>query len=188
MGFHFLKGNDYSQEPYAQGNMYFGVELEVAAMDDDSTHAVVYDAQDFMVEYDDTSIRSCDWQLELQSQPCTWTWWQQNRKRMNLLLRGLRKNDCYSDSTDYNCGMHVHFSNVLTDEHTLSVMQMIYAHPQQCALFSHRRVGALQNWATLDICIRGRELVVVQPVLQHVRGEQNKLVAHLHENLYEPQY
>jgi hypothetical protein len=151
VGFNFKTGSGYVREPYASSNLYFGVELEVAACDSDAVHAVVNGAHDFMVEYDDPSIRSCEWQLELQSHACTWTWWQQNRKRMNQLIRGLRNNDCYSDSAGYGCGLHVHFTNVLTDEHSLSIMQMIYAHPKQCAVFSHRKVGALQNWASLEL-------------------------------------
>lgn len=148
----YEKGDGYITEPYTdKKGLYFGVELEVAALRNDEVADIVAGACDFDQD-EDGSIRHCDWPLELQSHPATWLWWTQNRNRINKLVRSLRRAGCHSDSLFYNCGMHVHFSRVLSDEHIINVMQMIYLHPQQCALFSCRTTKELNIWArvTLD--------------------------------------
>lgn len=145
----FQQGIDYQIEPYARDPMYFGVELEMAAPDTNDIYTIIEPWSSFISMSGDCSIEiddDRDLDLELKFHPGTWNWWLQNRTLINTTLRKLVRCDAESGK-GRNCGMHVHMSRVLSTDHILNLLQLVYQHPQQILEFSHRDMRSLCTWA-----------------------------------------
>lgn len=162
MPWRYEKGDNYVQETYATFPLYFGFELELVAPSNRAVHQLIESARmDFQAGGDYSIQCPANYDdVELRLHPRTWNWLIQNRQRINKMIRNLRHLGALS-GTEYNCGMHVHFSRVLTEPHLLSVLQLVYANPADVERFSLREEDTLHEYARLH--------KLIQPALEKPR-------------------
>src|SRR3990167_2576132 len=127
-----------SEHDAPENTLYFGVELEFAVNrlvgDEYRSTLPPWITSDF-----DSSI-DCgpdDLGVEWKFHPSTWLWWWENRWHVMRLLKTLTRLDAES-STQWRCGLHVHFSNVLSVEHLFNVMQFVYSQKNDILALSRR--------------------------------------------------
>ena len=142
-----------TKESYAKNYLYFGMELELAAPLD----------MDELPYHDDLNIQlgsdcsiavseECPEQYEYRFHPGTWGWWVEHRSQLTRFLRTLRESGCVT-GTNHNCGLHIHFSDVLRDDHSLNLMQLVYQNPDEMFLLSNRTKGQM-DWCKIEFPAR----------------------------------
>lgn len=128
--------------------LFFGVELELSMPDTSDSQNFLNHLPSFLTWTEDSSILTYhSIPLELRFHPGTWKWWTCNRLQIRNILTKLINMGGRS-STHLNCGLHIHFSNVLSDDHTLNFMQFVYAHQQLMLKLSRRTYAAMTQWSS----------------------------------------
>lgn len=131
--------------------LYFGIELEFAVREDEFSKEYEKSLP-FWVESgrDDSVDRAADdIGVEWRFHPATWLWWCEHRSAVRYRLQQLRALGAES-CTDLNCGLHIHFSHVLTHEHNVNFMQFLYAHPKQVLQLSRRTQRAMDEFSYMQ--------------------------------------
>lgn len=145
----FRVGHAYKRESYARNNLYFGIEIELAA----THHATCVSGRaDLPVWLDvgrDSSI-ICDsirtYAIEVRTHPATRCWYRQNKKQLCGILDSWKKDRCVSDAA-HCCGVHIHFSRVISDDHLMKFMQVIYQNPKEILHISGRSAANMRHWS-----------------------------------------
>ena len=140
-----------SENDAPENHLYFGVELEFAVAHENYTASYKRSLPPWITsDYDCSIHRYADAGIEWRFHPATWLWWCENRRLVKRLLRSLVKLGAESN-TDCCCGLHIHFSNVLNQEHLLNIMQFVYSQPTAMQALSRRDNDSMSEYSHLDV-------------------------------------
>jgi len=136
-------------------SLFFGIELEGGFNHDDELYDAIEEIDDLfnnhsiLIDIGEDSTVERDYSIELRFYPGTYLWWLENKELIDNTLRCLRQNDCVSN-TKIECGMHIHFSNVLSQVHLYRLYHLVFGSYMQMLAFSKRRRVCLDEYATFD--------------------------------------
>lgn len=125
-----------SEQKHKLKHMFFGVELEIL-YPDDKVDTLTDDLPRTVESGTDCSIRGKGYQLELRFHPATFRYWVEHRTEYESLLNRMTQDGAKSN-TQQRCGLHIHFDNSLSKEHTTNFLHFIYANNNYMQSFSRR--------------------------------------------------
>jgi len=155
--------NFYKEDNEYRNLLYFGIELEIEANDNDK-YLFAAQLPDFVYAKSDGSLYNG---FEIVSHPTSYRWLMKNKEKWNELLC-CRKRGYRSFNTD-TCGMHVHMSkNAFGNHHLYKFMKLFYNNPQLIYKVSQRKTKKnLDRWAQLKPTVPLKKVAKYKSMYNH---------------------